>query len=273
MSENGWVFAHRGAWFHPVFNNLREAAIWNFLYQNAFWKDGQKNFNGQLFEVKRGQIIVSISFLAKGFGMTDKGVRGVIQKLEKQGMVASQGASRGTIISICNYDKFQKIEKHKGEPEATGGRPEGEPRGNNKKELSNLSNLSNENPPTPKGDFPEWYGIYPHKVGRAAAEKAYAKAIKLTNREDLISGLRKYIETKPPDRPWCNPATWLNQQRWMDEPNETANTPNRISNQPSKTERAKQALLKSAIDLGYADTGPERQGGAYEHSLSVLSEP
>lgn len=128
-------------------------------------------------------------------------------------------------------------------------------------------------PQTPKGDFPEWYGIYPHKVGRAAAEKAYAKAIKLTNREDLISGLRKYIETKPPDRPWCNPATWLNQQRWMDEPNETANTPNRISNQPSKTERAKQALLKSAIDLGYADTGPERQGGAYEHSLSVLSEP
>jgi len=69
MADKGWVYAYRKAWTHPAFNNLREAAIWNFLYQNAFWEDGDRNFNGYTFQLKRGQIVVSISFLAKGFGM------------------------------------------------------------------------------------------------------------------------------------------------------------------------------------------------------------
>lgn len=30
--------------------------------------------------------------------------------------------------------------------------------------------------------------------------------------------MQRYIATKPPDRNWCNPATWLNQERWRDEP-------------------------------------------------------
>jgi hypothetical protein len=36
--------------------------------------------------------------------------------------------------------------------------------------------------------------------------------------ETLIRARDRYIATKPPDRPWCNPATWLNQERWLDEP-------------------------------------------------------
>jgi hypothetical protein len=34
----------------------------------------------------------------------------------------------------------------------------------------------------------------------------------------LLAGVRRYIATKPEDHPWCNPATWLNQGRWEDEP-------------------------------------------------------
>ena len=31
-------------------------------------------------------------------------------------------------------------------------------------------------------------------------------------------GVDRYIGSKPPDRPWLNPSTFLNQRRWEDEP-------------------------------------------------------
>lgn len=72
----------------------------------------------------------------------------------------------------------------------------------------------------PKGSFDEFWSRYPHKVGKADA-KAKFDRIRKSGRadfDDLIRGLDRYIVTKPFDRPWCNPATWLNQGRWDDEP-------------------------------------------------------
>lgn len=68
--------------------------------------------------------------------------------------------------------------------------------------------------------FLSWYGEFPNKVGRAAALKAFKTAIKKTDLETLLAGLERYKRDKPPDRAWCNPATWLNQDRWLDAPAE-----------------------------------------------------
>lgn len=67
-------------------------------------------------------------------------------------------------------------------------------------------------------DFDDWYAGYPHKVGKQAARLSYHRARNKTGREDLIAGRDAYVRTKPADRPWCNPATWLNQERWLDCP-------------------------------------------------------
>ncbi len=59
---------------------------------------------------------------------------------------------------------------------------------------------------------------YPHKVGKAAALPAFRKARKKASLVEIMDGLERYIAAKPPDRSWCNPATFLNQERWADEP-------------------------------------------------------
>jgi hypothetical protein len=33
----------------------------------------------------------------------------------------------------------------------------------------------------------------------------------------MMIGLEAYVD-KTDDRPWCNPATWLNEGRWDDQP-------------------------------------------------------
>jgi hypothetical protein len=66
--------------------------------------------------------------------------------------------------------------------------------------------------------FAEWWGEYPHKVGLAAAIEAYRNALARASPAELLAGVRRYVATKPPDRQWCNPANWLRQDRWLDEP-------------------------------------------------------
>jgi hypothetical protein len=65
--------------------------------------------------------------------------------------------------------------------------------------------------------FDAFWSVYPHKVGKADASKAFSRAMGRVDLETLMAGLHRYIG-KTDDRPWCNPSTWLNQDRWTDEP-------------------------------------------------------
>lgn len=65
--------------------------------------------------------------------------------------------------------------------------------------------------------FEAFWTIFPNKVGKRDAEKAFAKAIKRAAVETIMAGLRGYVG-KTDDRPWCNPSTFLNQDRWNDAP-------------------------------------------------------
>lgn len=135
---NGFCKAYRKAWKHPVFNNLLEASIWNYLYQNAFWEDGIKNINGHIFELERGQIVVTISYLTKGFCMSKSKIQTVLQKLEKHGMIRIKSGNRGSVITICNYSLYQEFEKPIGNEIGNRSETDRKHARNNKKEGKNL---------------------------------------------------------------------------------------------------------------------------------------
>lgn len=71
----------------------------------------------------------------------------------------------------------------------------------------------------PKDAGERFWKAYPHKVAKKAAMRALAAARRTGVTFDrLMFALDRYIHEKPPDRAWCNPATWLNGGRWDDEP-------------------------------------------------------
>lgn len=78
------------------------------------------------------------------------------------------------------------------------------------------------NRPVNKGDvgFEEWWSIYPRKIGKGAAKKSYKKAIKKISHSDLIVITNRYQKgVSGTDKQFIpHPATWLNQERWSDEP-------------------------------------------------------
>ena len=67
--------------------------------------------------------------------------------------------------------------------------------------------------------FDEFWNIYPRKVGKAEAERAYLKALKVATPEQIIAGAKKYADDKNRIPIYtAHPSTWLNQGRWEDEP-------------------------------------------------------
>jgi hypothetical protein len=66
-------------------------------------------------------------------------------------------------------------------------------------------------------EFDEFWSLFPNKVGKRDAERAFANARSRAPLETILDGLRRYA-AKADDRPWCNPATFLNQDRWADQP-------------------------------------------------------
>jgi len=96
----------------------------------------------------------------------------------------------------------------------------------------NLVNEPVNNPPTPQGgqddlenEFSRLWEYYPRKVGRGAAEKAFIKARKKTSLADIAIPLKEFkanLNGTPMDKiPHC--ATWLNQERWLDDQTHAAN--------------------------------------------------
>lgn len=75
--------------------------------------------------------------------------------------------------------------------------------------------------PDPVDPFADWYTRYPRKVGRAAAEKAYRRALKTTTPAALADGLTRYLaelDRKQTSAEYIkHPATWLNGACWDDQ--------------------------------------------------------
>jgi len=67
--------------------------------------------------------------------------------------------------------------------------------------------------------FDQWYSSYPKKVGKDAAAKAYAKAIKSIEPSELLAAsiprLSELAKRDPQFIP--HPATWLNSGGWQDD--------------------------------------------------------
>lgn len=116
---SGFIKLHRSIFddtqpFSDATVSEREAFIW--MICSACWKDENKRIGNQIIALERGQFSFSIRFMAGKFGWSVKRVRSFMKFLEKDGKIKighEKGSSRGTgqtVVTICNYSKFQDEE-------------------------------------------------------------------------------------------------------------------------------------------------------------------
>lgn len=118
----GYIKLHRR--WHDSFTfeekEYCERAAWVWLLSNAAWKDTvRRTGQGGIVEIKRGQLHVSLASLASAWGWSIKRVRGFINRLEKGHSLGTVKGKTGTIITICNYSKYQDKPDSEGTDEGT----------------------------------------------------------------------------------------------------------------------------------------------------------
>ena len=102
-NKNGWIKLYRTLLDWKWFYDDVILRGWIYLLINANTTDYE--WNG--LEVKRGQIVVSISSLASSLKVSVQQVRRILKSLKSTYDIASVSTNRFTLISICEYENYQ----------------------------------------------------------------------------------------------------------------------------------------------------------------------
>lgn len=113
MSARRGVFAlDRGVFEHEVFKTkkpLSKLEAWIWLLGDAAWKGRSRIIDGKKIELKRGQISHSIRFLATAWRWSKTKVERFLETLKNEDMIGTETGTGLTVITIKNYNKYQKV--------------------------------------------------------------------------------------------------------------------------------------------------------------------
>ena len=124
----GYIKLYRDLQEWEWYGEPNMVAFWIHLLINANWTE--KCWRGET--VGRGQLLSSISSLSTETGLSVKQVRTALARLVDGNFIVTQGASKWTKITICNYDSYyidgDSEGRTNGNQKASEGQTEGKQR-------------------------------------------------------------------------------------------------------------------------------------------------
>ena len=120
---NGWVKTYRKIQEHWIWTSKEPydmRSAWQYLIMNANYAENKiLTHNGELLEIGRGQILVSVRNLSEKWKWSVSKVSKFLKRLEDDNMVQRIGNKSGTLLTIVNYSVYQDCENTKDTPNDT----------------------------------------------------------------------------------------------------------------------------------------------------------
>lgn len=107
---NGWIKIHRSLSDHWLADHPEKLGWWVLLLLKVYHADKKVLIGNDLIELKRGQIVASLTFLAELWQTSKKTAERFIATLEKDGMLTRCVTRKVSILTICNYASYQERE-------------------------------------------------------------------------------------------------------------------------------------------------------------------
>jgi len=149
-----------------------------------------------------------------------------MKRLEKYRNVDIKVTTHYSIITICNWDRYQDEENTKGQlsgqPSNNQVTTKGQP-SNTFKNVKKVKNVKNDKKRTMlKTHFQQFWTAYPRKKSKGQAEKTWNK---IKPDAELLEQILTGIESARLSHEWMKddgefipyPSTWLNAKGWEDE--------------------------------------------------------
>lgn len=113
---SGFVAAYREALDHPLFfGNSERLGAWMWLVMRAAWKPTPYDIGGKIITIERGQLCTSRAQLSKAWGMSPSGVERFLNRLKTEQMIEQATGQGKSVITICNYSKYQDVSDEAGQ--------------------------------------------------------------------------------------------------------------------------------------------------------------
>lgn len=119
LMERGW----RG---HKLFRgaSYTRGEAWLWLIETACWQPMEFDIKGKSVRLERSQLCASRQQMAKQFKWSESAVERFLTRLETERMIERETGHGKTIITVCNYNKYQLTPKGSGQED--GQQPEQE---------------------------------------------------------------------------------------------------------------------------------------------------
>ena len=203
--ERGYIKLYRRIqdseeWLLHKFDKPR---AWIDLLLLAHYKDKPMLVRGIKIQVKRGEIAIAESTLAKRWQWSREKVRRFLNTLETRQQIVQQKNRVISTYLVVNYDLYQTTNETTNET--------------TKKPLTIKEKKDNNT--TLVQQFTQFWELYPRKVGKQEAFKSFKKHIHNGIFKTMITALQEQIEEKHLGSElqyYPHPTTWLNQHRWED---------------------------------------------------------
>ena len=126
MLEGGFIVLQRKILSWDWYKDSNTKAVFLHLLLTANYEPGE--WRG--VKIKVGQRITSISKLSNELDLSFKEIRTALKHLQKTGEVACESTSQYTVITIKNYERYQKAASATASNSASSKASKGQARGN-----------------------------------------------------------------------------------------------------------------------------------------------
>lgn len=191
------------------------------LFLHILLKANFKDMVWRGININRGQLFTSITHLSSEIGISEKQIRTSLKKLKNTNEIDIQGASNGTMITVCNYETYQSLEILDGEQmaseRANEGQAKGERRANEgrqrKKDKKDNKEKKEKNKELPEEKFPaysECMEIYNNFCLDKIGAKAKIDGVQGNSLKKIIRYLKSNIKENPAtDQAICDAFKYL----------------------------------------------------------------
>jgi hypothetical protein len=242
MTNRGFVLIARQLLSHPRFKPrgpFTQFEAWYWLIESAAYVARDvpvcSGRNQQIIHLEPGQLTYSVRYLAAAWRWSDKRVQRFLSALQVDQSVTTQTTTAQTVITLCNWEKYQRpfIEATtQTATPTTTATTTNKKEGKEKKDIAPKSALESEG-------FAAWYAIYPKKKNPQDAKRAFAKVIGSglivlpTLMEKTRAFAASWADKPKKERQFIPyPASWLNAGGYDDEPDDSGSEPAPVVRDP-----------------------------------------
>lgn len=219
--HRGYIKMWRKSFDSGMHRNHKLWVLWTWLLGNVTHKRQKCLIGSKMVQLEPGQIVCGRNRLAAELGLTVQETRSRLAILKKAGNLTIKSTNKYSIITIVNwwcYQRDQPASQPAKQPIPNQDPTTKQECKNDKNEKNTTSTLHQ---PGYSDSFLAFWSVYPRRVGKAAAYKAWRKIPAGISAEAIIESVERHKRTsqwkKNNGKFIPHPSTYLNQARWDDE--------------------------------------------------------